>query len=362
LRNTSRLEMRIFVTDCEGPISKNDNAMELAAHYVPHGAAFFSLLSKYDDYLADVEQRPGYKAGDTLRLILPFLKAFGATDKGIEEYSRANILLMPKAADSLRFVRERMPAFIISTSYEPYIRALCEVIVFPFEAAYCTRLALDRYSLPKKEEAYLCEVAEEIARMPMIEWKEGSPGLAALSGAGRKVVRRLNQIFWEEMAGMEINRVLTEVDPIGGEGKAAAVRAILQQIGAEVSEVMYVGDSITDFQALAMVKEGGGLAISFNGNAYAIQGAQVACLSRDTEIITICAQLFAAGGKEGVLTLLPQWGREALHAAGVEEAQLAQLSSDAEIGEITPDNQALWAERSQGFRKEVRGVAIGSLG
>ena len=348
--------MRIFITDCEGPISKNDNAMELVAHFIPHGEAFFSLLSAYDDYLAEVEQRPGYKAGDTLRLILPFLKTFGATDKGIKEFSRANILLMPKAAETLRVVRQRMPAFIISTSYEPYIRALCELIAFPFEAAYCTTLALDRYPLLKEEKKYLREVAEEIARMPMIEWSQG------LSDAGRRVVRRLNQIFWEEMAGMEIGRVLAEVDPIGGEAKAAVVRVIVQQTGAEVSEVMYVGDSITDLQALAMVKGGGGLAVSFNGNAYAIKGAQVACLSRDTGIISVCAQLFAEAGREGVLALLPHWGKDGLRTTGVTEEELAHLSSDTEIGEITPDNQALWIERSQGFRKEVRGVTVGSLG
>jgi energy-converting hydrogenase A subunit R len=351
--------MRIFVTDCEGPISKNDNAMELAASFVPQGEAFFSLLSKYDDYLADVEKRPGYKAGDTLRLILPFLKAFGATDKRIEEFSRANILLMPGAQETLRFVRERMPAFIVSTSYEPYIKALCEVIDFPFEAAYCTALALDRYPIPKEEEGYLRQVAGEIVRMPMIDW--GS-GLANLPEAGRRVVQRLNQIFWEELAGMQINRVLEEVDPVGGEAKAAAVRTILQRNGAEVSEVMYVGDSITDFQALEMVKAGGGLALSFNGNSYAIKAAHVACLGRDTKIISICAQLFAAGGAEGVMALLPHWGKAILRSAGVAAEQLAHLAPDVEIGVITPDNQARWTERSQQFRKQIRGVRIGSLG
>jgi energy-converting hydrogenase A subunit R len=339
--------MRIFVTDCEGPISKNDNAMELAASLVPQGERFFSLLSKYDDFLADVERRAGYKAGDTLRLILPFLKAFGATDKGIEEFSRGNILLMPGAAETLGFVRERMPAFIISTS---------------FEAAYCTKLALDRYPLPQREKKYLREVAGEIAKMPMIEWGEKAAGLADLSEAGRKVVRRLNRIFWEELTGMQIGRVLEEVDPVGGEAKAAAVRAILERTNAEVSEVMYVGDSITDLQALEMVKKSGGLALSFNGNAYAIKGAQVACLARDTRIISICAQLFASAGSEGVLELLLRWGREVLQSAGVGEGQLALLAPDAEIGEITPDNQARWTERSQEFRKQVRGVGIGSLG
>jgi energy-converting hydrogenase A subunit R len=354
--------MKIFVTDCEGPISKNDNAMELAASLVPQGEQFFSLLSKYDDFLADVERRPGYKAGDTLRLILPFLKAFGATDKGIEEFSRAHILLMPGAAETLRFIRERMPAFIISTSYEPYIRALCEVIDFPFKAAYCTALALDRYPLPQTEKKYLRKAAGEIARMPMIEWGEKAAGLADLSDSGRRVVQRLNQIFWQELARMQIGRVLEEVDPIGGEAKAAAVQAILKRTGAAVEEVMYVGDSITDVQALEMVQKGGGLAVSFNGNAYAIKAAQVACLARDTAIISICAQLFAAADGEGVLALLPRWGREELQAAGVGEEQLAHLSPDTEIGEITPDNQARWVQRSQEFRKHVRGIRIGSLG
>jgi energy-converting hydrogenase A subunit R len=361
-RSDSRSDMRIFVTDCEGPISKNDNAMELAASIVPQGERFFALLSRYDDFLADVEQRPGYKAGDTLRLILPFLKAFGATDKGIEEFSRANILLMPGAAETLCFIRARIPAFIISTSYEPYIRALCEVIDFPFEQTFCTKLVLDCYDLPEREESYLREAAEEIACMPMIEWENGATGLADLSDAGRQIVERLNQIFWQELAGMQIGRVLEEVDPVGGEAKAAAVRAILKRTGAVISEVMYVGDSITDVQALEMVKSGGGLALSFNGNAYAIKAAQVACLARDTVIISICAQLFAAAGRKGVLALLPQWGRDTLLAAEIAEEQLAHLSPDAEIGAITPDNQARWTERSQEFRKHVRGVRIGSLG
>ncbi len=353
--------MRIFVTDCEGPISKNDNAMELAAHFIPQGEEFFSLLSKYDDYLAYVEKRPGYKAGDTLRLILPFLKTFGATDKKIEQYSRDHILLMPGAEETLQFIRRKMPVFIISTSYESYIKALCEVIDFPFQDAYCTKLEIDRYPLPTDEEGYLRKVAAEISRMPMIEWGEGAGGIADLPPQCREVVQRLNQIFWGEMTDMRIGRVLEEVDPIGGEGKAAALKDILRGTGGEVSEVMYVGDSITDLQALELVRTGGGLAVSFNGNAYAIQEAQLASLGGDTGIISIVAQLFAAGGTDEVMSMLAQWGEEVLRRVGVGEGLLNHLSG-AEIGEITPDNQAFWAEKSQRFRRQVRGVRVGSLG
>ena len=70
----------IFITDCEGPISRNDNAFELTSKLIPEGATLFTLISKYDDVQAELIRRPGYRAGDTLGLILPFLKAFGATN------------------------------------------------------------------------------------------------------------------------------------------------------------------------------------------------------------------------------------------------------------------------------------------
>ena len=56
---------RLYVTDCEGPLTRNDNAQEIAAHFSPDGADLFARLSRYDDFLADVVRRPGYNAGDT---------------------------------------------------------------------------------------------------------------------------------------------------------------------------------------------------------------------------------------------------------------------------------------------------------
>ena len=56
---------RIFVSDCEGPISKNDNAFEITASFVPNGGKLFTVVSKYDDVLADVLKKPDYTAGST---------------------------------------------------------------------------------------------------------------------------------------------------------------------------------------------------------------------------------------------------------------------------------------------------------
>ena len=93
----SRAPRRIYVTDCEGPLTKNDNAQEIAERFIPDGAEFFARLSKYDDFLADVVRRPGYNAGDTLRLLPPFLKAFAVTDEDVEAFSAEGVLLVPGA-------------------------------------------------------------------------------------------------------------------------------------------------------------------------------------------------------------------------------------------------------------------------
>ena len=121
----------LYLTDCEGPISKNDNAFELAQHLMPDGGKFFAKVSRYDDFVADIEKKPGYKAGNTLQLIVPFLKAYGVTDEAIREFSSEVLLLVPRADEMLRAVSASMPAYIISTSYRPYIDALCAAVGFP---------------------------------------------------------------------------------------------------------------------------------------------------------------------------------------------------------------------------------------
>lgn len=96
---------KVFISDCEGPISKNDNAFEITSTFVPNGDRLFTVISRYDDVLAYVVKRPHYKAGDTLKLVLPFLKAYGVTDRKIREFSAKNLLLIQNAKENLRHAR-----------------------------------------------------------------------------------------------------------------------------------------------------------------------------------------------------------------------------------------------------------------
>lgn len=328
-----------FITDCEGPISKNDNALELATNFLPEGEKFFTQLSRYDDFLA-LTGREGYKAGDTLRLVLPFLKAYGITDKKIVEYSKKNILLMPGAKETLRFIRERMPSFIVSTSYQPYIQALCEAIEFPRENVYCTELNIDKYNISPEEAGKLKGFSKEILSYPLIEVSE----INNLSPQTKEAIDRLEEIFWKEIVSMESGKMLKEVNPVGGREKVNAIKDSLKKCNNSPSDAMYVGDSITDVEALSFIRENKGLAVSFNGNRYAIEKAEVVCISENTGPISLLADAFSQGGKGKVMELVENW-REKLPLLEV----------------VSGNNRERLISESERFRKSVRGEA-GSLG
>jgi len=361
-----RMNLKVFITDCEGPISKNDNAFELTSCFVPDGDRFFALISRYDDVLADIVKKPGYKAGDTLRLILPFLKAYGATNDRMKDYSSENILLVPGADETLRFVRDMMPSFIVSTSYEHYIFALCDAVGFPKENVYCTRLDIDMYEFSEEETEKLKILREEILKMPMIEIPEGAESLDDLPPESQKTIKRLDEIFWETLSQMKAGKMLKEVNPVGGFEKANAVKEIIKRVKVDLSEVIYVGDSITDVDSFRLVRNGGGLTVSFNGNQYAVREAEIAVLSPHTIIISILAEVFNKFGKERVLQLAENWSPSALKdvcSSNLLNSLKILFPKDVpRVERITLDNVKRLMRESSIFRKTVRGEAIGKLG
>jgi energy-converting hydrogenase A subunit R len=358
--------VRVLVLDCEGPISRNDNAFELTRHFLPDGARFFALVSRYDDVQAELVQRPGYRAGDTLRLVAPFLRAHGATTAAVERFSRDHIRLLHGATAMLRHVRTVMPSYIVSTSYEPYITALCDATGFPPTQTYSTALDLDRYDL-SHEAPTLRDLAGEIARLPMIKVPDAATSLHDLSPRDRATVARLDAIFWDALRPMAAGRLLREIRPVGGEEKARAVREILDRTAGDAADVMYVGDSITDAQALRLVRAAGGFAVAFNGNGYALRSAEVAVLADSALVTAVLAQVFATAGKARVLALLDAWSPTAVAAlcgAGdlVDALRRRYPTALPRATRITADNTARLVDASSRFRKTVRGETIGRLG
>lgn len=358
---------RVFVTDCEGPISKNDNALELACHFISQGEKFFTQISRYDDVLADSFKRSGYKAGDTLKLIVPFLKAYGATDEEIMKFSAQNILLMPSIKEALQFLKDLMPSFIVSTSYESYIKALCHLLDFPYENTYCTTLSIDAYHMNKNDEQTLKEFRQEICAIPLIEVPEGAKSLRDFSERDQKTIERLDEIFWEEIMRLESGAMLEEINPVGGVEKANAVKNIVEKTDSDLSSVLYIGDSITDVECFRLVRKEDGVTFSFNGNAYAVREAEIAILSTNALVIAVLADVFRRFDRESVLKLVDSWDYKGLiqfHVNSLLQERLRNLFPKTlpKVIRITKDNMRKLADESSAFRKRVRGKKIGRLG
>jgi len=365
MKQSSR--QRIFISDCEGPISKNDNAFELVSHFIPDGNRLFTLISRYDDVLADIVNRPNYNAGDTLRLILPFLKAYGVTNQAITDYSSRNLLLVPGAREMLHFVRNFMPSFIVSTSYEQYMRVLCDLAEFPFENVNCTRLDLDRYKISEKEVAQIKKLREQMVKMPIPEISKGAQSLGDFPKEHQNSVRRLDEIFWKELSQMSVGAMLREVNPVGGDEKAEALQNIVAQMKSGLHNVMYVGDSITDVSVFKLVREGGGLTVSFNGNNFAVREAEVAVLSENAIVTAVLANVYGRFGKDHVTNLIREWKPSIIEKLGLYQPlkkcfiKLCRKKFPR-VELVTARNIEKMMWESTTFRKSVRGEAIGKLG
>ena len=357
----------IFISDCEGPISKNDNAFELATNFIPNGDKLFANISKYDDVLADNLRKPGYSAGSTLKLILPFFKAYGITDKQMNEFSENNIVLIANSRNTLQHVQAIAEAFIVSTSYEHYIKALCKATEFPYKHTYCTKVSLDKCGITPQEKERLKETAQEITQMHSIEIPPAATTIEDFSPSDQAAIQRFDEIFWNEIPKMFVGKFLVDVVTVGGEQKAEAIRDAVKRLDSDLADVMYVGDSITDVEAFKLVRDNGGLTLSFNGNSYAVKNAEVAVLSESNLVTAVIAELFCKFGKEVAINALQSWGFPALEYSEVDAALIKQLSgvySDglpkAQI--VTAQNMESLIKESSEFRKKVRGVAVGRLG
>ena len=358
---------RIFISDCEGPISKNDNAYELAANFIPNGDQLFANLSKYDDVLADILRKPGYCAGSTLKLILPFFKAYGITDRQMEDFSSKNIILIANSQATLQHVQTIADAFIVSTSYQYYIKALCKALSFPYKNTYCTKVSLDKCAITPQEKDRLKKIAQEITQLHLIDIPQSARVFQDFSPINQAVIQRLDEIFWSEIPKMFIGKFLSDVTTVGGEQKAEAIRDAVKRLCADLDDVMYVGDSITDVEAFKLARANDGLTVSFNGNSYAVKNAEVAVLSESSLVTAVIADLFCRFGKEKTLNVICAWSYDTLKKSGVDNALLKKLLDlyphalpKAQI--VTAQNMESLVKESSEFRKKVRGVAIGSLG
>jgi energy-converting hydrogenase A subunit R len=361
------LTLSLFFTDCEGPLTTNDNAFELASTFIPQGDHIFTTLSRYDDVLADIIKTPNYQAGSTLKFIAPFLKAYNVSNQMIHTYSSNHLILIQGTKPMLAFTQQLLPSYIVSTSYQQYLQSLCTSIGFDSTHVFATTLDLDAFSIPLKEVKQLQQLRAEIAAFPLIEIPEHAESIDDFSPLTQRMIHRLNHIFRIQLPLMICGQLLQSITPIGGIEKAQKVKAVTSQLKSQLANVMYVGDSITDAQALRLIHEHGGLSVAFNGNRYALEQANLAIIAENNFILAVIAFLFCQHGTSYVLNLVQENRLTNLDRTDLESTLLTDYrrnyaSHEPIIAVPSPNNFFFLSKESTEYRRRVRGEAIGQLG
>jgi energy-converting hydrogenase A subunit R len=310
---STQMKEKTICFDLEGPLSPQDNAYEVMKLMGNDGAFIFEVISRYDDVIS-LEGREGYEPGDTLALIVPFFLVHGITEEDIRAVSTR-----AKVVEGAEYLFEKLRAenwdiYIISTSYEQHAYTIGHQLGVPEDHIRCTQLDLAKMKHALQESAFtvLKKAKEEIIGL-YSDINSDNPG---------RIVTRLDELFFQQLPSLGVDIFSTRV--IGGERKAEAIRAIAEEKGIALRDIIAVGDSITDYKMLNEVVTHDGVAVVFNGNDYAVPYANVGLASVDIRFLYMVCEAFARAGKGAAMDLVTNWE--------------ANRSAFAENPENIPDN------------------------
>ena len=342
-----------FITDCEGPLTLNDNAFELADNFIENGGDLFKILSLYDDYLVDVVKKPDYKAGNTLKLILPFFVVENLKNEDLIDFSRNNIYSVNDSKFLLEYLKGTMNTYIVSTSYGQYIEAVSNYMEVPFENTFYTNVNVDELELTGDEIEKINEYKNSILENP-------------------EDYNLFDKIFFSEISEMGIYDKIREIEVVGGQGKKLAIDEIIKRDAINTNEILYIGDSITDVEPLDFARKNNGISISFNGNEYPLKVAEIAIVSPSAIATAVIADIYARHDKNNVLEFIDDYN---------STENMEKLFDDCDIDDeikkrffsiftnnypliqiITDENYENILKESKKMRNDIRGQDIGGLG
>ena len=342
-----------FITDCEGPLTLNDNAYELADNLIENGGELFKVLSLYDDYIVDVVKKENYKAGNTLKLILPFFVVENLSNNIMVDFSKDNIYAVNDSKFLIEYLKGAMNTYIVSTSYGQYIEAVSNYMEVPFENTFYTDVDVDSLELNDDEIQKIKEFKNLILENP-------------------DDYNLFDDIFFTQIPKMGICEKLQEIEVVGGEGKKLAIDKIIERDGIDAGEILYIGDSITDVEPLEFARKNNGISISFNGNEYPLKVAEIAIVSPSAISTAVIADVYSQNDKNKVLEFINDYNnsnnlenlfndynidsniKNQFFKVFTSNYPLIQIVTDENYGEIL--------KISKEMRNNIRGQDIGGLG
>ncbi len=354
--NTVDTNTKLFFTDWEGPWITTDFALEISNRILGN-QRFFERLSQYDDYLYYIKKMKDYYAGDTLKLLAPFIAAHDVNSSKLEKLAKETANYVPDAEKAISILQEKFKPVVISTSYIQYLETTAKKIGVE-GYLYGTEFDVERFSsiFNEKDRLEAENIVEKISKMPEIRIDVENRRVIS----GFETISFLDGIFWGESGfTRKVQEIMKEIEVIGGKRKLE----IVKRYSSATKNLIAIGDSISDFEMLGWVK-GKGLAVSFNGNEYSLMRSNLAIISDSAFSEAAVIESFILLGLDGVKRLIDLYTsmkeKEKIYELIDERIADGLMNSKTIFQWIDGDYLSILAD-SLRMRKTLRGEA-GKLG
>ncbi|MFX1340848.1 MAG: HAD hydrolase family protein [Promethearchaeota archaeon] len=272
-------KQNVCLFDLEGPISVIDFAAEIGRLLSKKPelnlqnydmGEFFFMISNYDDYIIDipgVKEKlgiPEYQPGDTLRIMAPLYVAC-FSDKELLRLAKQNLGLLPGCKELMKILHKEWDVYVISTSYTQFAHTITSALEIPKDHVYCTDLHIEKL---KKGLTGIDNTIDILVREIFQKYLDNNKEL-------NSVIEDLNSFFWKGKESDYV-KIMNHVQVRGGKRKELAVEDISKRTGVNISNMIALGDSITDINMLQRLKDEDGISISFNGNRFTAERANIA--------------------------------------------------------------------------------------
>lgn len=352
---------KMFVSSCRGFLTRNDPLMDICERYIDNGRKFLNVLRRYDDMITYVLGREEATAGSAIKWVVPFLKAFGATDNGMYRWCQDHLEMMPNAETTMRYITNLMPTSIITSNYEHSMMPVMDLLDAAECNMTCTQMSLDFANLGRMESRKLREIATEISslRIPKVEYEINVP--MEVDAADVRIVKRLDELLHNEIPSMSSMSLMETVEPMNSFKKGYTLMNMRRETNIDFSGTVMVGSDQTDFQMMDLVRDNDGLAIAFNGAEFAVRGCNVCVMSNDTTVASVLTHEFFNGGIQSVMELVSNWDRKFLqnYDSGDKNLMNRMLADHPrklpEVILVDKNNVDEVSKRSDAYRKKLLG-------
>ncbi|HKM13617.1 MAG TPA: hypothetical protein VJY42_01685 [Candidatus Methanomethylophilaceae archaeon] len=350
-----------FICSCWGFLTRNNGTRDIFDRFVRNGGHFYDIVLRYDSLCTYVLNRDSNSFGNTMKMMAPFLKAFGATDLQMHNASAETLELMPEAGTTMRHALNVMSTFITTGLYEHDVMNICENLEIPMGNINCTELSLDAQDMSRQDARTLRDAASVVTslKIPKIEYLLDVP--MELDPLDVKILKTMDDLTVELLTMISASTIMRSMNSVGSNEKAYTLLEIRRKTSIDLDGTAYIGSDTSDYQAMELVKESGGLALSFNGADFAVRGSNVAVLSNDCTVAGVLLQEFYNGGIEAVLELVNNWDRKSLKNRSFSDPHLieAMLAANPkklpEVFAVNRQNVDEITKKSVAYRKRILG-------